>query len=374
MGKDVSTPDAGELRAQKLPELKFPGAGEPAFRVYFAPEAHDDIARHARQNTSVEVGGVLVGDWHRDADGPFVAVSHVVRCDAATSKSGEVTFTHEAWNVINREMDTRYAELKIVGWYHTHPTFGIFLSERDSFIHQHFFSNPGQIAYVVDPVAKTEGVFAWRGGKTALVPHYWVGDQIYAGADQSPRADAPQDGSSPAPQAAAAPQETLSSSLLFQGMLCLLVFLAGYLLAGMRSSWEQRMLVEGAVSHYGIWKGLRPGLGEHLDMATAALKKVDAAVEILAKEHVGLAGDEGAQKRGQWNEIHQAFQTTQTFLTEVRTRYALTPDENVAVAGLIAAKQAELQRDIAPAKPQASKEDAAPAAQPENRPGDKAAK
>ena len=95
-----------------------------------------------------------MGCWQQDANGPFVVVSASIRCDEAAKKSGEVTFTHDAWTTINREMDTRFVDLKIVGWYHSHPGFGVFLSERDVFIHEHFFSNPGQVALVVDPTQK----------------------------------------------------------------------------------------------------------------------------------------------------------------------------------------------------------------------------
>jgi hypothetical protein len=56
-----------------------------------------------------------------------------------------------------------------VGWYHSHPSFGIFLSEHDLFIHRNFFSGPAQIAVVVDPINCTEGVFAWRHGEIAKV-------------------------------------------------------------------------------------------------------------------------------------------------------------------------------------------------------------
>src|SRR5262249_22696216 len=81
------------------------------------------------------------------------------------------------WSRINQEMDTRFAHLKIVGWYHSHPDFGIFLSDRDLFIQQHFFSGPGQLALVVDPVREAEGVFIWQEGKPVLASVYWVGDR-----------------------------------------------------------------------------------------------------------------------------------------------------------------------------------------------------
>src|SRR5207244_1370502 len=67
---------------------------------------------------------------------------------------------------------------RIVGWYHSHPDFGIFLSDRDCFIHENFFSGPGQVAYVFDPVRDLEGMFAWQNGKPTPLPHFWVGNTI----------------------------------------------------------------------------------------------------------------------------------------------------------------------------------------------------
>jgi len=66
-----------------------------------------------------------------------------------------MTFTPETWVQVNRVKDQRYADAKIVGWYHTHPRFGIFLSDMDKFIHKHHFSQPWTTALVVDPVQET---------------------------------------------------------------------------------------------------------------------------------------------------------------------------------------------------------------------------
>ena len=106
-----------------------------------------------------------------------------IRGEGAETKFAEVTFTHQTWAKINAEMDTKFADMKIVGWYHTHPDFGIFLSDRDRFIQEHFFSGPGQVAHVIDPVRQIEGVFVWRDGKPALAEHFWVGDRILTASD-----------------------------------------------------------------------------------------------------------------------------------------------------------------------------------------------
>src|SRR6516164_4855365 len=173
-----NAPDVRQLRGEKLPDITFPGGKDQSFRIFFDPNVHAQVWKHSTEDVSVEIGGVLVGKWARDAAGPFVHISESIRGEAATNKFAEVTFTHDTWAKINEQMDSRFSHLSIVGWYHSHPDFGVFLSDRDRFIQENFFSGAGQIAYVVDPVRRTEGVFVWKEGKPTLVPHYWVGDRI----------------------------------------------------------------------------------------------------------------------------------------------------------------------------------------------------
>ncbi len=182
----AESPDIRQLQGESLPAGDFPVGGKQDYRVFFAPAVHEKIWKHASENVALEICGVLVGNWQRDAVGPFVTITDFIRCDSAKSGFAEVTFTHESWTKINAEMDTRLSAFKIVGWYHSHPDFGIFLSDRDIFIHQHFFSGAGQIAHVVDPVRKIEGVFAWQAGGPVLRPHFWVGERVFVTPDRPP--------------------------------------------------------------------------------------------------------------------------------------------------------------------------------------------
>jgi len=42
--------------------------------------------------------------------------------------------------------------LRIIGWWHSHPDFGCFLSSADLLTQKHFFHKSYQVAMVVDPV------------------------------------------------------------------------------------------------------------------------------------------------------------------------------------------------------------------------------
>jgi len=136
------------------------------------------IYRHVFENADREVGGVLVG--RLAVDGRLPLVTGAIPALSADEQRATLTFTQEAWAHVHRVLESDFPpDEQIVGWYHSHPGFGIFLSGHDLFIHENFFSAPSQIAVVVDPHACREGVFAWRDRElTALVerptPGEWV--------------------------------------------------------------------------------------------------------------------------------------------------------------------------------------------------------
>jgi proteasome lid subunit RPN8/RPN11 len=135
------------------------------------------ICEHGLSRTDVEVCGVLVGECCQDERGPFVYVEAMVRGEHSANQVAQVTFTSETWSHIHEEMDRHFPTKKILGWYHTHPGFGIFLSAMDLFIHENFFNASDQLALVYDPLSGDSGLFVWRHGK-ALVGPYLVEEDM----------------------------------------------------------------------------------------------------------------------------------------------------------------------------------------------------
>ncbi|MBC7782353.1 MAG: Mov34/MPN/PAD-1 family protein [Burkholderiales bacterium] len=135
------------------------------FEVVIQRSALEAIHAHGREDTTVEICGVLVGNLHHDRQGPYLLIDAHVPGEKATSRGTQVTFTAETWEGIQKEME-KHPDQKIVGWYHTHPGFGVFLSGMDLFIQDNFFNLPWQVAWVYDPIAETDGAFVWRAGKS----------------------------------------------------------------------------------------------------------------------------------------------------------------------------------------------------------------
>lgn len=131
-------------------------------------DVFEGIRAYAGTDTSKELGGIILGSHTGDnerSDVQNVLVKGYVSAKYTEALRGSVTFTHKSWDEMHKEREDRYPGLTIVGWFHTHPGFGIFLSSYDLFIHQNFFDLPWQIAYVVDPVNNKEGFFCWSNGK-----------------------------------------------------------------------------------------------------------------------------------------------------------------------------------------------------------------
>jgi proteasome lid subunit RPN8/RPN11 len=129
--------------------------------------------QHARSNSKAEVCGVLIGN-------DLGEVTSVEACIAgvnATQGGAHVTFTQDTWEHIYQIKDRDYPDERIVGWYHSHPGFGVFMSDHDTFIHKNFFSSPKQVAWVYDPHSDEEGCFGWAGERLERLADFNVFDE-----------------------------------------------------------------------------------------------------------------------------------------------------------------------------------------------------
>jgi proteasome lid subunit RPN8/RPN11 len=129
--------------------------------VAIAADVVQQMHRHARSYMHAEVCGVLIGE---EVNGVTV-IDAAIAGEGAAQGGAHVTFTQDTWEHIYAVKDRDYADKRIVGWYHSHPGFGIFLSQQDLFIHENFFSSPAQVAWVYDPHSDEEGCFGWVDGK-----------------------------------------------------------------------------------------------------------------------------------------------------------------------------------------------------------------
>lgn len=184
MAKKNAASHNRDQKKKKAPDLSLPqnivlfGEQNPEDKkVYISQSVYNEIHKFTQDKTKVESGGVLLGNVIEEFGKTHIVIRAFIEAKHAEGTPTTLKFTHESWEYIHKEAAKRYPDYKILGWIHTHPDFGIFLSEYDTFIHENFFNEENQVAYVVDPIQGIEGFYFWINGKIERCSGFFLFDQ-----------------------------------------------------------------------------------------------------------------------------------------------------------------------------------------------------
>lgn len=170
-----------EKKSQAQLPLNFQPVGEienDDVKVYIRQDVYKALEKYSREDVKNERGTFLLGEVSEELGKLHVIISAYIEAKYTDAAAATLTFTHETWDYVHKEQETKYPKLKILGWQHTHPSYGIFLSSYDLFIHENFFDMPYQIAYVIDPVQNLRGFFQWKQGKVVKLNGYNIFDEV----------------------------------------------------------------------------------------------------------------------------------------------------------------------------------------------------
>ena len=178
----VDEQDENEAQTTKMPlPANFITVGEIGHddvKVYIKQNIYKEMEKLALSNTAKELGSIMLGNYVEDMGKMNVVISEYIEAKYTDASASTLTFTHETWDDVYRQQDLLYPTLKIVGWQHTHPSYGIFLSNYDLFIQDNFFNLPFQIAYVIDPIQQIRGFFQWKNGKVEKLNGFYIYDEV----------------------------------------------------------------------------------------------------------------------------------------------------------------------------------------------------
>jgi proteasome lid subunit RPN8/RPN11 len=133
--------------------------------VFIHADAVRNLRRESTTDTSREHGGILLGHAFQDQElGHYVVVLESVAAIISLGSSVHLRFVDASWEPVWKRTQEA-PELQIVGWYHTHPGLGVFMSGTDLKTQRLHFGQPWQVAIVIDPVADRMGCFLGADGK-----------------------------------------------------------------------------------------------------------------------------------------------------------------------------------------------------------------
>lgn len=143
--------------------------------VHLSRDVRDAIFRHGMNHQDREVGGILVGSVSQDNNGKYIVdIVGAVEAGAAPGNQSQMQFTGEVWFHLLQSVRQRYPDQKVVGWYHTHPNLGAFLSDDDVASHRVAFSHPWHIACVCDPIRNQFCFFGWDDSELKAIKGFYI--------------------------------------------------------------------------------------------------------------------------------------------------------------------------------------------------------
>ncbi len=144
--------------------------------AYISKRAEAKMRNHAlsMRDQKTEVMGLLLGDVRKWQERTYLLVRDVVTTDLdATAIS--VRFDRKGFEKLFENLDDVGFDYIIIGWYHSHPGYGCYMSDTDIDTQTRMFVSPFHLAMVIDPVNMDIGAFKVRDKEQVLTRFaiYW---------------------------------------------------------------------------------------------------------------------------------------------------------------------------------------------------------
>lgn len=135
--------------------------------IFIVKEAENELIKHLSIDPKNETGGVLVGQAYfcQETNSHYTEIVGSIPASYTIGNRVHFKFTPECWQDIFRVQKQDFPNTTIVGWYHSHPGHGIFLSGTDLNTQRLSFKQIWQIATVYDPIRHQIGYFHGADGK-----------------------------------------------------------------------------------------------------------------------------------------------------------------------------------------------------------------
>ncbi len=135
------------------------------FPVYLTERILNVINKKSKKY-DLEVFGYLVGEIFSWKDVKYVLIKDHLFVKAGTDSQqytvsqieGSAGKYEEKFQNLKRKR--KNDNLRIVGWWHSHPNFGCFLSQTDLDTQKYFFYESYQLALVIDPIRDEYNIFS----------------------------------------------------------------------------------------------------------------------------------------------------------------------------------------------------------------------
>ena len=142
------------------PEIPFRKRSVKGVDLFIQTSVIEVIAEEADASAALdqETMGVMIGRIYRDDEGEY-AVSHRTITSDLVADSTHVRFDMDSMEKLIDGIDGMASDERVIGWYHSHLDYGVFMSETDVRTQHSLFGESMGFALVIDPLRGEFAVF-----------------------------------------------------------------------------------------------------------------------------------------------------------------------------------------------------------------------
>ncbi|NLK20866.1 MAG: LysM peptidoglycan-binding domain-containing protein [Epulopiscium sp.] len=160
-------PDCGdELKENQnntftfLENAKLIGEEPKGLNIYLEDYVYTYLYQYAKTNRGEEKGAALVGYYTEELGKKAAIISGAIQFEDLFCE-GEVLVTEPQIKEMQKKINRYFPDCELMGWMHTQPGYGIFLTTQDIRIHQDYFRESYQSFMIIDPIENAEAFFIW---------------------------------------------------------------------------------------------------------------------------------------------------------------------------------------------------------------------
>jgi len=150
IGSIESSPESGKLR------------------IYVEDYVFTFIHQFTQSSSAREKLGILVGRYIESETEPTLFISGAIESKHTVQSPGGVEFSQNSTDYHTEMLDKYFPGLGIVGWVHSQPGYGTYLSNKNYSYHRENFIEPHQVFFVTDPAQRMDAFYLYNEDKELI--------------------------------------------------------------------------------------------------------------------------------------------------------------------------------------------------------------
>jgi len=143
-------------------------SGASQLRIYVEDYVFTFVHQFSQASASSERLGILVGKYIESENQPALFISGAIESKHTVQSPRGIEFSQSSNDYHAETLDKYFPGLSIVGWIHSQPGYGTYLSNKNYSYHRESFTEAYQVFFVTDPAQRMDAFYVYNEDKELI--------------------------------------------------------------------------------------------------------------------------------------------------------------------------------------------------------------